>query len=187
MSCISKSNYIKNDNIECYRIVPRVEIWYNGGNKNLIGNFYETFKDTFLKSDGWNRDYYPFPKKYDIKLIFIDNDKVYDHEDSISSNKRVLVNAYFYYVLGRHVSVDYVDVNYLLNPIKSDTHQIVTNQLIIIDDTIKYLWKKNIDLEKDYLIFNERGYYISRIVFNIIINDSCLYEYTLNMKPSDET
>lgn len=176
---INNSLKKKKSKIDCI-ISPRIEISCNPRNENLIGKFEEIYSDTFIQSNGWNIDFYPYPKKFDLKLKLINEECIYDNAQK-NFIEQINLDLFFYFVITEDANCEY-----LLNPKYKDTIYLLRSEKVIIDSCVTIRWFRSINLEKYYLKFIDNGYFISKIVINTKINNDCFYEYSFQMRSSDD-
>jgi hypothetical protein len=195
ISCISKRNinsinHTKSvtEKSECNDgVSPILEIWNHTGNEFIIGR-YGVIKDEYVKSEGWDNDDFPFPKKYDVKITLVSNERLYDNE--------------FYKIPSCTLRLD---VSYNVGQSKNSTYllnsYILEKKIIVPSKVIESIKFKDIDgktnfyefivsgvdLEEVYKKVRKKGQFLNQLIFNIQIkNDSnyCNYEYRFPVNKS---
>ena len=181
-SCLKINGFIKKE----IELEPIIEIWYKTGNKNLIGSFNNSFKDEYRQClNGWDIDNYPFPKKFDVKLILQNNLIAYEHE-----NIKQLEDYKLNVILKLKIS-ESPNSLYLLNPTFTESILLFNNISIKNKDfdneriNISFLYK-DLPFEKYYLKYTINGHFINQFVFQIRLEKSKTkeiynYEYIFKM------
>jgi hypothetical protein len=144
-------------------LFPVVEVW----NETVQGNLIETFqegkiKDGYFKSEGWDSDTWPYPKKFDLKLTVINNLLLYDNEEgeelgdwkiSVSMRLKTAQNADYLYPLNATVSL----------PIKLLEKHIEERDFTSDNESVD-IWIKGIELEKHILESQAKERFINALI-----------------------
>ncbi len=188
-----KANKVNNHIIvDCSKeLTANVEIWSNTGKENLIGEFSEVIKDEYVQClNGWDRDNFPYPKKFDVKLKVVNNLLAYEQVKPQNLSDFVL-NVNLKLKVGQSPNSFYP-----LNSQIKENIEIVKDRTISEDDFIDHaiqltIWKKNIPFEIFYKKYSEKGLFINQLVFEINFCDKnneklCSYEYVFPMAERGE-
>jgi hypothetical protein len=150
-------------------INPIIQIWYHTGNKYLINSSVEETKDKYIHSQPWSsHGPYP-PKKFDVKIILIDEE--FSETGKLSESAQdLLISIKMKYRAGEEIGS-----RYLLNPIETGWTEILRERLIKRSRFNKEgeysFFIHDIEHEKYDSDFGKRGYFLSQIVFLITILD----------------
>ncbi len=189
ISCVNYRNissvYSKKNNIEepnCDDdISPILEIWNHTGNEFIIGK-HKFIKDEYIKADGWDNNDFPFPKKIDVKVTLVSNERLYDNENY--KIPKCTLNIELAYKVAFNNNSTYPLNSYII-----DRKMIVTSKIL---ENIKFKdinGKSNfyefiisgVEFEEVYKKVIKKGQNLNQLIFNIqIINDlnNCNYQYT---------
>ncbi len=200
--CNSKSNdadlsrknaIIANCNRE---LAVSIEIWNYLGNENLIGNYYEKVDNKYVQNlTGWDKDNYPYPKKFDIKINVQNNLLAYEQEKPNEKISDYSLNI----ILKLKVSKS-PNALYPLNSEICDRIEVLKDRVIKNEDFITQpadrnhyieIWKKDIPFEELYKKYEKQGLFINQFVFEINLIDrekknTCNYEYIFPMAERGE-
>jgi len=194
--CNTKRNDIdlsKNDTLKtnCSRVLEvSIEIWNYTGNENLIGNYYEKIENKYVQNlTGWDKDNYPYPKKFDVKMNVQNNLLAYEQEKSSK------INEYSLSIILKLKVSQSPNALYPLNSKIYENIEIVKGRVIKNEDFISQpternhyieIWKKDIPFETIYEKYKKQGFFINQLVFEINLIDKekkniCNYEYIFPM------
>jgi len=157
-------------------ISPVIEIWSHTGNKYLIHSV-EPIKDQYNLSKGWSiHGPYP-PKKFDVKLLLIDEG--FDNKRAKDFEK-FSISVMLKFRAGQDGNS-----RYMLNPTETKQIEVLKNRIVKQDDFKNgetSIWIKNIEFEKHYLEFEKQAQNLNQIIFFITITNinsqvKYLYEY----------
>jgi len=178
---------INHDNIsKCNKFInPVIEIWNHTGTDFIIGDWGKR-EDKYIKSKGWDLEEYPFPKKFDLKLILINNLILYDNPIKKIGDWYLSVSVKFKVGQSR-------DAVYPLNAKVYDEVRLIENRLITdenfnirekeMDQFI--ICRKNIELESLYNKYEKKGLFINQLIFEVHLTSKhggfCNYEYIFPM------
>ena len=188
LSC-KNSNNLRKNNVEectnkCYFLSPHIEIWNHSGKDFIIGNWGER-KDRYEQSHGWNSTDFPYPKKFDLKLIIDNNPLLYENPMVIG---KWFVSIDLKFKIGRTENG-----TYLLNSKTVEGYNILNNVVVSDNSFLKNsrieLGKYNIEFEKIYNKYIAKNLYINQLIFEISLiqgNKKCIYEYIFPMAGEQE-
>lgn len=169
---------------------PVIEIWNHTGNDFIIDSW-EKREDKYLKSEGWNLNDFPYPKKFDVKLVIVNNPILYD-------NPTFKIEDWFLSVNVKLKVGQNQDAAYLLNAMEYENIEVINNKLITDADfrstgqAVDHIeiWKKDIEFESFYSKYKSKGLFINQLIFEIhLISESkiiCNYEYIFSMAERGE-
>jgi len=194
-SNVSKKDSYKiisqDDVLKCNKFInPEIEIWNHTGTNFVIGNW-ENREDKYLKSEGWDLEDFPFPKKFDLKLILINNLILYDNPIKRIGDWYLSVSVKFKVGQSR-------DAVYPLNAKVYDEIKLIKNRLITdINFSNKEgkidqieIWRKDIELESFYYKYKSKRLFLNQLIFEIHLTSKqggvCNYEYIFPMVGSSE-
>jgi hypothetical protein len=179
-SVYSKKNIIEEPNCDD-DINPILEIWNHTGNEFIIGK-HKLIKDEYIKADGWDNNDFPFPKKIDVKVTLVSNERLYDNENY--KIPKCTLNIELAYKVAFNNNSTYPLNSYII-----DRKMIVTSKIL---ENIKFKdinGKSNfyefiisgVEFEEVYKKVIKKGQSLNQLIFNIQIkNDlnNCNYQYT---------
>jgi hypothetical protein len=169
---------------------PEIEIWNHTGSNYIIGDWgYK--KDSYIKSNGWNLTDFPYPVKFDLKLIIVNNPILYENPSVKVGDNKLSVNL-------RLKVGQSEDAMYPLNSVIVENIQLINDKLISDADfkngkqLIDHIdiWRKDIAFSSLYTKYKSQGLFINQLIFEIhLINKnsySCNYEYVFPMAERGE-
>lgn len=173
-------------NLKCNQdISPVLEIWSHTSDSFIIGDW-ANGKDKYIQSYGWDSQNSPYPKKFDIKFMIVNNSLLYG--DANHDIKDWTMTVIMKFKVSKNE-----DAIYPLNSLKMENIQLFKDKAIVnedfkgaeLKDHIEF-WHKDVQFEKYYNKFKEQGLYINQIIFEINLackesEENCNYEYTYQM------
>ena len=168
-----------------------LEIWHYGGNQNLIGSYSEKFENKYIQSiNGWDKNNYPYPKMFDVKVNIQNNLLAYEQENPKKISD-YLLNVILKFKVGKSPNSLYPLNSSLRENIAIVQDRIITNSDFKNQETEITILKKDIPFEEYYNKYKERGLFINQLVFEVILIDKekknkCSYEHIFLMAESGE-
>ena len=175
------------DNVESCseELRPVIEIWNHTGDEFIIGDWGKR-EDSYLKSDGWNTSDSPYPKKFDLKLIIVNNRILYDNPVSTIEDWHLSVRLRF--KVGQNQNAVYPLNGKVFEGVDLIGDRLITNEDFTnsgqVLDHIE-IWQRNIDIETFYHKYRNEGLFINQLIFDIHLTSKdenvCNYEYIFPM------
>ncbi|NCT16356.1 MAG: hypothetical protein GW774_13970 [Flavobacteriales bacterium] len=169
---------------------PVIEIWNHTGTNFIIGDWGKR-NDNYLKSEGWNLSDFPYPKKFDLKLIIVNNPILFDNLTYKIGNWHLSLIVKF--KVGQNQ-----DAVYPLNSKIYDTIEVIKDTLITdadfrkkgeLTDHIEIL-QNDVEFEFFYLKYRNKGLFLNQLVFEVLLisenKSTCIYEYVFPMAERGE-
>jgi hypothetical protein len=169
----------------------RIELWSHTGNKNLIGDFHEKFEDKYVQNlNGWDKDNYPYPKKFDVKIYVINNLLAYEQDTPRKLNDYTL-DVTLRLNVGQSSDALYSLNSHIYENIEIIKEKTITNSDFKNKEFYLTLLEKDIPFEQFYKKYESKGCFINQFVFEIIFRSKnneklCSYEYVFPMSERGE-
>ena len=155
-----------------------IEVWNHTAPESLIGEPSESV-ERYVRARTWDRHVNYHPKKFDLKLIVINKDLIYQKPHSSLSSLKLNVS------MSLKVGEDNIG-EYPLNSKIVENQKLITNRVISSDDLNNSdkleIWLKDIDFETFYNKYAKENHFINQVIFKINFetldgSTACSYEY----------
>lgn len=172
---------------ECNQyLAPHIEIWNRTGKENLIDSYDEEIEDKYVMSDGWDSDNKPYPKKFDLKCIVVNQALFYEYEDVSEIGVWNLVIK-MRFETGQNADYLFPLNSKLTEPVKLLKKEISDQDFK--DDSSTEFWIKGIPFEDAYKKVRDEGRFINKIIFEILFSKGknvCNYKHEFFMRERAE-